>query len=196
MTPDDLILTWIHVGWSSHIADILFAWLSDKFTFSLPLMLALLIYASAKQAWRGVAWWFGLILVIAIGDLCGNQLKHLFSELRPCCPSAAFELLRADFACRDTYLGMPSNHAINFFSATLFVMMTRPAWRHWHVVLLCAAILASISRIYLAKHYPSQVVAGAFIGMDIGILSGLFVRYRIGIVNMLTSLKISNWQER
>jgi len=195
MTPDDLILAWMHVDWSSETMDMFFAWVSNRLTFSLPLMLILLSYAAVKQGWRGVGWWFGLILAIALGDLCGTQLKHLFSELRPCCPSAGFEMIRPGFACKDTYLGMPSNHAINFFTAVLFVMMTRPDWRRWHFGLLSAAILASISRIYLAKHYPSQVVAGAFIGMDIGILCGLFLRYPVWIVTMLTSLKISNWRE-
>lgn len=195
MSPDDLILTWIHVAWSSDFADHLFNWVSARASFSLPLLLLLLIYASIKQGWGGLAWWLGLILAAIIGDLYGLHLKHLISELRPCSASAGFAALRPDLACGDTYLGMPSNHAINFFTVALFVMMTRPQWRGWHMVLVCAAILASLSRIYLAKHYPSQVVSGAFIGINIGILSALLFRYREWIVNMLFNLNYSRWRE-
>ena len=128
MNPDNLILAWIHVGWSSDVADMFFTWLSNRLTFSLPLLLLLLIYASAKQGLRGLAWWLALMLTIAIGDFCGSHLKHLFSELRPCCDSASaiFELIRPGYICKETYLGMPSNHALNFFSTALFVMINRP----------------------------------------------------------------------
>ncbi len=59
---------------------------------------------------------------------------------------------------------MPSNHALNSFAATAFLFVTRPAWKGWRLFLLVSAILVALSRIYLAKHFPSQVVMGAAIG--------------------------------
>lgn len=178
MTPDNLILTWFHVDMASAFSDMLFRWFSSKYYFSFPILLTLLLYAVQKQGWRGVFWWFSLILVIGLGDQLGNQLKELFSEVRPCTSHEAFQGLRADDICTYSTKGMPSNHAINFFTATLFVILTRPQWHVWHSFLLICSILAGLSRIYLAKHFPSQVIAGSFIGTYIGTLTALFYHHR------------------
>jgi undecaprenyl-diphosphatase len=78
-------------------------------------------------------------------------------------------------SCGDALTGMPSNHALNFFAAATFVAVTVP-WRGWHIVTVSSAVLVAISRVYLAKHYPSQVVFGAGIGMTLGLLGACAYR--------------------
>ena len=55
---------------------------------------------------------------------------------------------------------MPSSHAANWFSAALvlFIYYRRTIW-----VMLPMAVLVGLSRIYNGVHYPSDVLAGAFL---------------------------------
>jgi undecaprenyl-diphosphatase len=188
MSPDNLILAWFHVDLASSLADILFGWFSNRYLFSTPILLSLLAYSFLKQGWQGVFWWFSLILVVAFGDMLGNVLKALFSELRPCAIAEPLQTLSENIVCSDSAKGMPSNHAINFFTATLFVILTRPTWHRWHVFLLICSILASLSRIYLAKHFPSQVVAGTFIGIYVGTITALLYHHSNWLSSVLNNI--------
>jgi undecaprenyl-diphosphatase len=181
MAPDDTILFWLHANLASQYSDAIFYWISSRSGFSIPILLALLISAIQKEQWRGLGWWFALIVVVAIGDQFGNQLKSLFAELRPCASELNIREMANQFSCSNVAKGMPSNHALTFYTASFFVILTRPAWRGWHLLLLTTALLTSLSRIYLAKHYPSQVVAGIFLGINIGVTAAILYRIKVWI---------------
>ena len=113
-----------------------------------------------------------LALTVVVGDLLGGFLKDAFAAPRPC--QAMFEELRAlggavAERCGKAPNGMPSNHAINFFAAATFIALATP-WRRWRIGLFACAVLVGLSRIYLGKHYPSQVLAGALVGALVGAL--------------------------
>jgi undecaprenyl-diphosphatase len=176
MSPDEITLLTLHSTFSSVTSDALFHWFSSRSTFSLPILFALLLTAARRESWRGVLWWLALILVVGTADQFGNLLKSLFSELRPCASGSALSSLAQELTCGNESNGMPSNHALTFYAASLFVILTRPNWQGWHGVMLAAAFLSSLSRIYLGKHFPSQVVAGIFFGIDIGLLGAFIYR--------------------
>jgi undecaprenyl-diphosphatase len=200
MTPDEMILHWIHIGLSSQLSDTLFLWFSSRTTFSLPILFALLLVAVQREGWRGAGWWFSLILVVGIGDQFGGLLKSLLSEMRPCAVEESLRLTLKGLACNSVPKGMPSNHALNFYAATLFVVLTRPRWRGWHSLMLVAALLASLSRIYLVKHYPSQVVAGMFLGINIGVAAAMLYLAPHWFGQLRASLsrlaQLQPWQDR
>ncbi len=59
------------------------------------------------------------------------------------------------------YNSMPSSHAANWFAATMVLFVFyRKSWRF----MLPLACLVSFSRVYNGVHYPSDVLAGAFLG--------------------------------
>lgn len=70
------------------------------------------------------------------------------------------ELMEAR-ARKPAYNSMPSSHAFNWFAAAmiLFVFYRRSLW-----VSLPLATLVAVSRVYNGVHYPSDVLAGAFLG--------------------------------
>jgi membrane-associated phospholipid phosphatase len=160
----------INQGWADPGLDFLFGWVSEQLWFSIPLLFGLLIYLWRLYRQDGVRLWLLLILVVMLGDMLGNLLKAYFAIPRPCYD--LFDLLRppgggAPQQCSGAVTGMPSNHALNFFAVTAFLAYTTRR-RALSSLLLLISLAVGLSRIYLAKHYPSQVLAGAAVGTLFG----------------------------
>lgn len=170
---DESLLLWINQGWAHPWLDLFFSWISQKQAFSFPLLLAILALLARRFGWIGVKFWLLLVAVIITGDLFGNILKHLTAQPRPC--AALPELVRLvekpfRVGCSIKPLGMPSNHALNFFLACTFLgLVLRSRILIIGLELLAAAV--ALSRIYLGVHYPSQALAGTLIGIALGLLA-------------------------
>ena len=78
---------------------------------------------------------------------------------------------------RPTFPSYPSGHAAAAFSTALILgLYFRRAWI-WPTVFVGAALI-SLSRVYLGHHYPSDVLAGAVIGLALGATCfGLMISY-------------------
>ena len=87
---------------------------------------------------------------------CNVILKPLIGRIRPCEVNAAVQLLIA----HPTDFSFPSGHTGASFAAVSALYFSRN--RLWRVALILAALIA-FSRLYLYVHYPSDVLAGAFI---------------------------------
>ena len=72
--------------------------------------------------------------------------------------------------CGASLSGMPSNHALNGFALAAFLTIVLRR-RAWGATLFVLAALVALSRVYLAKHYPSQIAVGALFGTLWGLIS-------------------------
>lgn len=108
-----------------------------------------------------------LIVAIVIADHTASSLfKPLFERFRPCHDPELQHLLYQPigFGCGGKY-GFFSSHATNSFALSTFLMLTlKKKYKFWAVPMFVWAILFSFSRIYLAKHFPSDVIVGAIVG--------------------------------
>ena len=175
---NDRLLLWINQGWANPIFDQFFYWISQKYTFSFPLLFAVWIALGIKFGKRG--WLLGglMLLVTATGDAFGNMLKHYFQHPRPCL--LMHDMIRMHYTentqCLTSTTGMPSNHSLNFFSTFCFLsFFIRIRWVI--IASLTLATLVAISRVYLALHYPAQIAAGTLIGCIYGISIAWLCRY-------------------
>lgn len=165
---DHWILLTINQDWRNSGLDWLLAWVSARETFAYPLLALLLVDATRREGGAGVGIWLGLGLVVGGTDILGGLLKDLGQAYRPCYDLASLAYL-PEGPCTGTLTGLPSNHAANYTAAAMYLTLAT-RWREWRVGLWIIALLVGLSRVYLAKHYPSQVLAG----VGLGAVTGLF----------------------
>lgn len=172
MMLDQQILFWINEILRSNFADLFLGLVSERLLFSFPLFLILcvctFIYLPKKQFWPIV---LGLLICVGIADQIGNFIKSHYFSPRPCDDLYMFVYqgsVQLTESC-NSGKGMPSNHALNFSVAATYLSL---AIRYWpaRLTLWLICFTVAISRIYLAKHYPSQVLAGLFLGVFIGLI--------------------------
>jgi membrane-associated phospholipid phosphatase len=114
----------------------------------------------------------GLLAVGAAAAVTGF-LKDLFDRVRPALADPGIEaLVRTPDSA-----SFPSGHAATAFAAAVAVGAFYPRLR-WP--LLGLAALVGLSRIYLGVHYALDVLAGATLGMALGLLMVWATRHLLG----------------
>jgi len=183
MPLDTTLLRLINLSATQPWLDAVMELLSSSWSFAFPLLGVIGIVMLRRHGWLvGGVLWVLLLVVIGLGDLTGNGLKHLLAAPRPC---HALPDVRTLGACVAPFAGMPSNHALNFFAAAAFFTATTRS-RRWSVILFVLAGLVGVSRIYLGKHFPSQVLAGAALGLGLGFLAGWLARRLLPRLRQIT----------
>ncbi|MBI5211867.1 MAG: glycosyltransferase family 39 protein [Nitrospirae bacterium] len=99
-------------------------------------------------------------------DWVTTEVKNLIGRIRPCNTLASVNLL---VGCTGSY-SLPSNHASNSFAFALplfyFMRGYSPSLPRLYPAIV--AVLISFSRVYVGVHYPSDVMAGALLGIFVG----------------------------
>jgi undecaprenyl-diphosphatase len=105
-----------------------------------------------------------VIPTLIISDqLSSTVLKHFFERQRPC---VALENVRLLISCGGGF-SFPSSHAVNNFAvATLLSFF----FKHHRWKFFTFAGIIAYSRVYVGVHYPSDVIAGAVIGVCCGFI--------------------------
>lgn len=118
---------------------------------------------------------------VLIASVMGQILKFTIGRIRPDYIPEGLELfgdslqLRAfiPMSISDCYHSMPSGHTIATFAGLVMIGMLKPKykWLTWSL-----AILVGLSRLALARHWFSDVLLGAFIGMVVADFVLVFAR--------------------
>lgn len=106
----------------------------------------------------------GIMIIIGLvaGVLIGNVLlKNLVARERPCWINDTVQML---IAVPQDY-SFPSGHTLSSFLSATITMNTDKKLGFTAFIL---ASLIAFSRLYLYVHFPTDVLAGAFIGILIG----------------------------
>lgn len=144
----------------------------------IPLYILLLYMVFKQYGKRG--WW--VLLAVAVLILCSDQLsahvcKPLFQRLRPCFNPDLEGLVHLPKGLSGGRYGFVSSHAANTFAvATFLTAVLRKSYRSIGWWLFAWALVSSYSRIYIGVHYPGDILAGAVLGVLIGLIIAMIVR--------------------
>lgn len=167
MSLDQSILYWIHDNLSCGVLDMLMPKLTLLGSGGAIWLLAAAIMLCAKKYRRqGVILLAGLAVGVLVGNVC---LKNLIDRPRPCWLDDSVKLLIPI----PTDYSFPSGHTLS--SVIGATVLTKTNRRFGWAAIPLAAIIA-FSRLYLFVHYPSNILAGAVLGVAIGLAV-----YRVGM---------------
>ena len=175
---DSQLFLWLN-GLHTEWLDTLMVAITEMWVW-IPLYLLLLYLVFKRYGKRG--WW--ILLAVAVVILCSDQLsahvcKPFFHRLRPCFNPDLEGLVHLPKGLPGGQYGFVSSHAANTFAVAAFLtsaLWKRYRWVGW--VLFGWAFISSYSRIYVGVHYPGDIVAGAVLGILIGLIVALLLKHR------------------
>lgn len=119
-----------------------------------------------------------LFTAIALPSLFVTIVKRMIGRARPMVGGTLDPFLYQPFIWKAAYAGMPSGHATTAF-AVLVAFGT--LWPRARTVLLVYALLIAASRVVVNAHYPTDVLAGALVGIAGAVLvRRYFAERRLG----------------
>ncbi len=111
-----------------------------------------------------------VLFAVLVPVLAGEVIKWMVGRGRPFVGGEANAFNFSHFAGTEAYASFPSGHAITSFALALAVSAV---WPRARAAMIVYAVLIAISRLVLLAHHPSDVVAGALIG----VIGAMFVLY-------------------
>lgn len=128
-----------------------------------------------KKSTRNIGYtvMIALVLTFFIGDVV---LKHVVHRMRPFAMYPDMPLVSLP---PSTILqSFPSGHTMSSFASAVAIMLAIPKTYRYLSYLACViAVAMGFSRLYLFVHWPSDVLAGAILGIIMGWLAHKFVVY-------------------
>jgi membrane-associated phospholipid phosphatase len=160
----------------------------DSYVLSvLGTMLVIVALVAASLRGTSQAWLLGfglrlqfLFFAVAIPLLPGELFKWIVGRGRPFVGGQPNPFNFAHFAGTEAYASFPSAHAIAAFALAFAVSAVWP-WARG--LMMAYALVIAVTRLVLLAHHPSDVVAGALIG----VIGAMCARYwfaarRLGFV--------------
>jgi hypothetical protein len=99
-----------------------------------------------------------IFVAVGLPGLIVTIVKRLIGRVRP---SVAGPFAYVPFSWRPDYASMPSGHATTAFAVAVAL---GALWPRARPVLWLYALVIAASRVIIAAHYPSDVIAGACVG--------------------------------
>lgn len=126
-----------------------------------------------KKSYRVVSLkiFFALVLTAIMSEF---MLKHIFGRCRPSENLAKEELLLR----KPKSYSFPSGHTVSSFACAMVLSLTFPHW--WIIIpVFLLAVVIGFSRIYLKVHYPTDVCAGALVGVSFAFLVEFILSFEL-----------------
>jgi membrane-associated phospholipid phosphatase len=134
-----------------------------------------LVFPLARVSARPALSGFGIRLLyiffaVLLPVLAGEILKHMIGRGRPFVGAQANAFNFSHFSGSEAFSSFPSGHATTAFALAFAV---GALWPRLRAAMLIYALVIAATRLVLLAHHPSDVVAGALLG----VIGAMLVRY-------------------
>ena len=165
---DKILFILIHNDSDHLVLDNIMLAIRNPYTW-IPLYAFILFYIIKKAGSR--AWLFILLSVLTFiitDGLSASVLKPFFARARPCYDPEILSHVRNLIDCGGIY-SFPSSHASNHFglAAFWFWSIWKLTGNKWQWLWVWAALIG-YAQIYVGKHFPFDIAAGALLGWATG----------------------------
>ncbi len=127
------------------------------------ILIGVILFASKKYRKGGLQMLLAMLLTFIVGNLL---LKNMVGRLRPCQIDETIDLI-----VKIPYdSSFPSGHTMNGITAALTLYFID---KRMGIPAMIVAVLIAFSRMYNFMHFPTDVLAGAVIG----VISAVLVNY-------------------
>lgn len=145
----------------------------------IPLYLLILFLLWREYGLRRTLFLVVLIAAtLAVADqLAASFIKPWMERLRPCAVPAIEARVRELVRCGGPW-SFPSNHATNHFALATLLALTwlRDKATGWTWLIYAWAASISLAQVYVGKHWPLDILAGAGLGTGLAFLGVLAYR--------------------
>jgi undecaprenyl-diphosphatase len=167
---DEALFHWLNGG--AHPALDAAARIASSRLFCFGILALAELWVLARRRASGVGWVLAATAAIIATDTLGARiLKPWFGRFRPCYALPAAQVQVLVFAGNSG--SMPSLHSATAFAAATVLSFERP---RFSPVYFGIAALIGWSRIREGVHWPSDVAAGALLGLLLGVGAWLLLK--------------------
>lgn len=167
---DSYLFKLLNIRLTNSFFDWCMPFITNLNNWKIPILL-FWVYLIIKGGKRGrIAAFLIIPVLFGCDQLASFVLKPWVHRLRPCFD---FENVRLLVNCGGKF-SFPSSHATNIAGfATLFTLFYPKKWFY----LTSFALLIGYTRIYIGKHFPSDVLGGLILGAAISLLIYLLYNF-------------------
>jgi len=116
---------------------------------------------------------FDVVILVILATLAAEALKLIVDRSRP-----SLELDNVRTIVSASGPSFPSAHATRAFAVACLICIVEP--RKYGLTALLFALFISVSRVYLGVHWPTDVLAGAVLGVVIAIVLEKYAKRSAG----------------
>jgi membrane-associated phospholipid phosphatase len=120
------------------------------------------------------AWSLQITLSFIASGVVVQLLKHLIHTPRPKLFFQSGMIHCVNGVTCSGFTSFPSGHTTTIFAFTTLLSFYFPD-KKWGFLFFLAAAMTGFSRIYLADHFPIDVLCGSFLGVLISMITYLFI---------------------
>ncbi|MBI2028941.1 phosphatase PAP2 family protein [Candidatus Gottesmanbacteria bacterium] len=137
-------------------------------------LLAVILIIKERKHFRVIVLFF--LTIISSSIINNGFLKLIFARLRP---EYSIPNLQV-YKITNDYYSFPSSHAAVAFAGAVILAAVFPKRKK---LIYFIALLIAISRVYLAVHFPLDIIAGSLVGYVIG-RTFLYINKKINFIKI------------